>query len=58
LTLPEHEIVDCGAFGEVIFFFILPKNLPGDFFYSLNAPLHPLGWVWQLTLINLQNSTK
>jgi len=37
LTLPKHEIVDCGAFYEVTFFYISPKNLLGDFFYSLNA---------------------
>jgi hypothetical protein len=37
LTLPKHEIVDCGAFYEVTFFCISPKNLLGDFFYSLNA---------------------
>jgi hypothetical protein len=40
LTLPKHEIVDCGAFCEVIFFCISPKNLLGDFFYSLNAGRH------------------
>jgi hypothetical protein len=39
LTLPQYEIVDCGAFCEVIFFCISPKNLLGDFFYSLNAEL-------------------
>ena len=37
LTLPYHEIVDCGAFYEVTFFCNLPKNLLGDFFYSLNV---------------------
>jgi hypothetical protein len=36
LTLPNHEIVDCGAFCDVICFCISPKNLLGDFFYSLN----------------------
>ena len=36
LTLPKYKIVDCGAFCEVIFFYISPKNLLGDFFYSLN----------------------
>ena len=36
LTLPKYKIVDCGAFCEVIFFCISPKNLLGDFFYSLN----------------------
>jgi hypothetical protein len=36
LTLPKHEIVDCGAFYEVTFFCISPKNLLGYFFYSLN----------------------
>jgi hypothetical protein len=36
LTLPKHEIVDCGAFYEVTFFCISPKNLLGHFFYSLN----------------------
>jgi hypothetical protein len=39
LTLPKYEIVDCGAFCEVIFFCISPKNLLGDFFYRLNAEL-------------------
>ncbi len=29
-------IVDCGAFYKVTFFCISPKNLLGDFFYSLN----------------------
>ena len=37
LTLPKYEIVDCAAFCEVIFFCISPKNLLGDFFYSLNV---------------------
>jgi hypothetical protein len=37
LTPPNHEIVDCGAFCEVSFFSISPKNLLGDFFYRLNA---------------------
>jgi len=37
LTLPKHEIVDCGAFYEVTFFCISPKNLLGDFFYGLNG---------------------
>jgi hypothetical protein len=36
LTLPKHEIVDCTAFYEVILFCISPKNLLGDFSYSLN----------------------
>ena len=40
LTLPKYEIVDYGAFCEVIFFCISPKNLLGDFFYSLNAKAH------------------
>jgi hypothetical protein len=40
LTLPKHEIVDCGAFYEGTFFCILPENLLGDFFYSLNAAGH------------------
>jgi hypothetical protein len=40
VTLPNHEIVDCGAFYEVTFFCISPKNLLGDFFYSLNAKAH------------------
>ena len=39
LTLPKHEIVDSGAFYEVTFFCISPKNLLGDFFYSLNVRL-------------------
>jgi hypothetical protein len=37
LTPPQHEIVDCGAFYEVTFFCISPKNLLGDFIYSLNG---------------------
>jgi len=37
LTPPKYEIVDCGAFCEVIFFCISPRNLLGDFFYSLNV---------------------
>ena len=36
LTLPKFEIVDCGAFCEVIFFYISLKKLLEDFFYSLN----------------------
>jgi hypothetical protein len=40
LTPPKHEIVDSGAFYEVTFFCISPKNLLGDFFYSLNAKAH------------------
>jgi hypothetical protein len=36
LTPPRHEIVDRGAFYEVTFFCISPKNLLGNFFYSLN----------------------
>jgi hypothetical protein len=40
LTLPKHEIVDCGAFCKVIFFCISPKNLLGGFFYSLNDKAH------------------
>jgi hypothetical protein len=39
LPLPEHEIVDYGAFYQVTFFCISPKILLGDFFYSLNAEL-------------------
>ena len=39
LTLSKYKIVDCGAFCEVIVFYISPKNLLGDFFYSLNAML-------------------
>jgi hypothetical protein len=37
LTLPKYKIVDCGSFCEVIFFCISPKNLLGNFFYSLNV---------------------
>jgi hypothetical protein len=37
LTLPKHEIADSGAFYEVTFICISPRNLLGDFFYSLNA---------------------
>jgi len=40
-TLPKHEIVDCGAFCEVIFFCISPRNLFGAFFYRLNARTKP-----------------
>jgi hypothetical protein len=36
LILLKYEIADCGVFYEVIFFCILPKNLLGDFFYSIN----------------------
>jgi hypothetical protein len=35
MTPRNYEIIDCGAFCEVIFFCISPKNLPGDFFDSL-----------------------
>jgi hypothetical protein len=41
LTLPRHEIVDCGAFCEITFFRISPRNLLEAFFYSLND-LHNL----------------
>jgi hypothetical protein len=48
LTLPKYEIVDCGAFYEVIVFCISPRNLLGDFFYSLNdrgqPPSEAVGW--------------
>jgi hypothetical protein len=37
LILPKHEIVDGCAFCEVIFFYITPKNLLGDFSDSLNV---------------------
>jgi hypothetical protein len=37
LTLPKHEIVDCGAFCEVTFFCIPAKDHLGDFSYNLNA---------------------
>ncbi len=37
LTLPRHEIADRGAFYELTFFCISPKNLLEDFFYSLNV---------------------
>jgi hypothetical protein len=36
MTPHNYEIVDCGAFCEVIFFCISPKNLLGDFFDSLS----------------------
>jgi hypothetical protein len=39
LTFPMYEIVDCGVFCEVIFFYISPENMLGDFFYSLNGKL-------------------
>ena len=35
MTPRNYEIVDCGAFCEVFFFCISPKNLLGDFFDSL-----------------------
>jgi len=35
MTPRNCEIVDCGAFCEVIFFCICSKNLLGDFFDSL-----------------------
>jgi len=36
MTPRNYEIVDCGAFCEVIFFCISPKNPLGDFFDSLS----------------------
>jgi hypothetical protein len=36
MTPHNYEIVDCGAFCEVIFFCISTKNLLGDFFDSLS----------------------
>ena len=35
MTLHNCEIVNCGAFCEVIFFCISHKSLLGDFFDSL-----------------------
>ena len=35
MTPHNYEIVDCDTFCEVIFFYISPKNLLGDFFDSL-----------------------
>jgi hypothetical protein len=35
MTPHNHDIVDCGAFCEVIFFCILSKNLLEDFSDSL-----------------------
>jgi hypothetical protein len=40
LTLAKHKIVDCGAFCEVIFFYISAENLLGDFFDRFNAKAH------------------
>ena len=40
MTPHNYEIVDCGAFCEVIFFCISPKNLLGDFFDSLGSDIH------------------
>ena len=37
MTPHNYESVDCGAFCEVIFFRISPKNLLGDFFDSLSC---------------------
>ena len=37
MTPHNYEIVDCGAFCEVIFFCISPMNLLGDFFDSLTS---------------------
>ena len=37
MTPHNYEIVDCGAFCEVIFFCISPKNLLRDFFDSLSS---------------------
>jgi len=39
LTLPKYEIVDCGAFYEITFLYISPKDLLEDFFYSLNVQI-------------------
>ena len=36
MTPHSYEIVDCGAFCEVVFFCISPKKLLGDFFDSLS----------------------
>jgi hypothetical protein len=36
MTPHNYEIVDCGAFCEVIFLCISPKNPLGDFFDSLS----------------------
>jgi len=36
MTPHNYEIAGCAVFGEVIFFFISPMNLLGDFFDSLS----------------------
>jgi len=43
MTPHNYEIVDCSAFCEVIFFYILPKNLLGDFFDRFNDRVHRIG---------------
>jgi hypothetical protein len=61
LTFPKHQIVDCGAFYEVTFFCISPKNLLGDFFYSLNVCFtwrHAVTLRWKRLLDFLHSSEK
>jgi hypothetical protein len=40
LSLPNMTPFDCDAFYEVTLFCVSPKNLLGDFFYSLNGKGH------------------
>jgi hypothetical protein len=54
LTLPKHEIVDCGVFCEAIFFYISPKNLLEDFSYSLNGQAERCGASFAASLSSQQ----
>ncbi len=58
LTPPKHEIVDCGAFYEITFFCISPKNLLRDFFYSLNAKAKGCGGFCRVPLERLVRRPK
>ena len=58
LTLRKYEIVDCGAFCEVIFFYIPPKNLLGtSSTVSTERPaarFYRVGWIGFPCLLFLQ----
>jgi len=56
MTPHNYEIVDWGAFCEVIFFCISPKNLLGDFFDSLSCTLQiHMDFVYAMFLAEILN---
>jgi hypothetical protein len=57
LYFPPHGVVDCGAFYEVTFVCISPKNLIGDFFYSLNVADNRLDRSGRSPLVEIPRSS-